>query len=322
MTKDQIKQELSKLENSPVGEKQPYEKDDIVFYPKTRFQISVAKKKNNDGSETMYYLTKTGKLRTIDGGIPEPSIFKGMTPEEIEARMSKIIFGDKKIEECFKGSFRFSDDVEGIYESIIQESKFLNEQQGKMEWDCAYIRLPQEITDQIQKWIGINIPHDWVYESTVDRSFGIEQESHCTLLYGLDPMECDYQKVQQKMIENAFQPIRFSLEEIGMFPTNEGYVVLKMEAQGKDLHHIHDFLKNTFKNHDSHPIYNPHCTLCYIKKEHEQDIKQFIGDRIFRVCDMTAKSFIYSDQGNHKHEVKLVAEQIEGAKDADKKISV
>jgi 2'-5' RNA ligase len=215
---------------------------------------------------------------------------------------------------------KLSPEVEGIYEAIIEESRLLNEQEGQMDWDCAYIRLPQEVTDQIQEWIRVNIPHDWVYEGTGDRSFGVEQESHVTLLYGLDPSESDHQKVQKKMIENAFQPLRFSLEEIGIFPAQD-YVVLKMEAQGKDLHHVHDFLKNTFKNHDSHPVYNPHCTLCYIKKEHEQDIKQFVGDRIFRVCEMTAKSYIYSDQGESKHEIRLVAEQIEGAKDADQPIS-
>lgn len=210
---------------------------------------------------------------------------------------------------------RLSLEVENIYQSIIEETKILNEQQGQMDWDCAYIRLPEQVTEQIQEWIRVNIPHDWIYEEQGDRSFGVEKESHVTILWGIDWEDCNHQKVQQKMIENAFQPIRFSLEEIGTFSAPD-YVVLKMEAQGKDLHHIHDFFKNTFKNHDSHPIYNPHCTLCYIKKEHEQDVRQFVGDRIFRICEMTAKSFIYSNQGQEKKEVRLVAEQIEGARDA------
>jgi 2'-5' RNA ligase len=216
---------------------------------------------------------------------------------------------------------KLSPEVEGIYNSIMQESRILMEREGSFSYDCAYIRFPQDVTDVVQEWIRINIPKQWVYEEQGDDSFGVERESHCTILYGFDPAECNATQVQNKMIENSFHPIRFSLGEIGIF-SNEKYAVLKVEVQGKDLHHIHGFLKSAFKNCDSYPVYNPHATLCYIKKEHEADIKQFVGDRIFRICEMTAKSFIYSNQGRIKEEIKLVADQIEGAKDAGEKVSV
>lgn len=177
------------------------------------------------------------------------------------------------------------------------------------DYQSTQINLPSNITEYIQRWIQKNIPNKYVYTDPDDDSFGVEEESHVTILYGLEDV-VEPEKIQNDLQEKSFQPIQFSLEEIGMFE-NDKFDVLYLRVEGASIRHLHDYLKKNYPNVDSRDIYNPHCTLCYTKKEYHDEIRQFVGDRIFNSCVMTAKSFLFSLKGNGKREIRLIPEKQE-----------
>lgn len=172
------------------------------------------------------------------------------------------------------------------------------------DYNSTQINLPENIRSFIQRWVHQNVPDKYIYTEKENDSYGIEEESHITILYGLE-QGVDPNKMEQDIQANAFQPIPFSLEEVGMFES-EKYDVLKINVEGVHLRHLHDFIRKNYPNTYSYNSYNPHCTLCYTKKEFHNEVKKLVGERVFNACKLTARSFLFSYQGNQKKEIRIV----------------
>lgn len=138
----------------------------------------------------------------------------------------------------------------------------LNEKKGDTyEYGClmVYFDFPQmsKFHDAIEE--------DDLYEEEDDRTFGLEDEPHVTLLYGLHDDEIED---QNKVIEAAeimpIGPIR--LKNISMFENDDKpYDVLKFDADNDALHEINKTLCEKFP-YTSEFDYHPHSTIGYVKK--------------------------------------------------------
>ena len=135
--------------------------------------------------------------------------------------------------------------------------EFILEKEGdSYDYGCAmlYFDFPQinKIHDAID-------PKD-LYEEEGDRTFGIEDESHCTLLYGL------HKEVTPEMIQEIVKNFKFETcvaHNASLFE-NE-YDVLKFDIKGTNLHECNEALA-ALPHTNSFPDYHPHMTIAYIKK--------------------------------------------------------
>jgi len=112
---------------------------------------------------------------------------------------------------------------------------------------------------QINKIHNI-INKDDIYEEDKDKTFGLEDEPHTTLLYGLHK-EVSNDDVEKTLNKYTYFPC--TIKNASLFE-NEKYDVLKFDVEGKNLTETNESLKK-FPFTSDYPKYHPHLTIGYIK---------------------------------------------------------
>jgi hypothetical protein len=133
----------------------------------------------------------------------------------------------------------------------------LNEKHGDTyDYGCVmlYFNFPE--VNKIHD--AINPEH--IYTSETDRSYGLEDEPHTTLLYGL---HSEVTVADVKAILNKFTFGPCQIHNPSLFKNPE-YDVLKFDVKGSNLHKANDALRK-FPHTNSYPDYHPHLTIGYIK---------------------------------------------------------
>jgi 2'-5' RNA ligase len=107
------------------------------------------------------------------------------------------------------------------------------------------------------------IDEDDVYLKPYDDSYGLEENPHVTILYGVHEEEVDPQKMAD-MIEYYMKPVTVTIKEIDIFPGKE-YDVVKynIPLTGKLQGYRDIFLQ--IPNTQDFPKFEPHMTICYVK---------------------------------------------------------
>lgn len=141
---------------------------------------------------------------------------------------------------------------------MIKLKDLINENsQSTYDYGCVmlYFDFPQ-----MEKIHNLISPSD-IYTEEGDKTFGLEDEPHTTLLYGLHDgvSDADIDKILSKHTYKVCKIHTPSLFE------NEKYDVLKFEVSGDNLHETNSELRK-FPHTTSFPDYNPHLTIGYIKK--------------------------------------------------------
>ena len=101
---------------------------------------------------------------------------------------------------------------------------------------------------------------DDIYYEECDRSFGLEDESHTTLLFGL------HEGVTSEDVSGVLDNFKFGtcrVSDASLFQ-NPQYDVLKFDVSGTDLHNANRELKK-FPHTSNFPDYHPHLTVGYLK---------------------------------------------------------
>ena len=130
--------------------------------------------------------------------------------------------------------------------------------QSKYEFGCVmlYFNFPELL--KLQESID---PSD-LYTEEGDIKYGLEDEPHCTLLYGLHE-EVTLQQVKDQIGLVAFGPKPLTAHNVSCFK-NEKYDVLKFDVQGDILHGLNSDLKE-LPYTSNFPDYHPHSTIAYLK---------------------------------------------------------
>jgi 2'-5' RNA ligase len=152
--------------------------------------------------------------------------------------------------------------------------EFINEKKGDTySYGCAmlYFDFPQmkEIHDQIEEGD--------LYTEEEDRTYGLEDEPHCTLLYGLhDDVTLD----QIKEVVGKFKFDKLKLHNASLFENQ--YDVLKFDVQGDSLKECNEALTDLPHTNDF-PDYHPHATIAYIKKGIGEKYTKKLKDKEYEV---------------------------------------
>lgn len=137
------------------------------------------------------------------------------------------------------------------------------------------VQLPDELTHQILTWSDEQIPDEIVY----DEIYGREDDPHITILYRLTP---HHLPLLQQFLSKE-KPIEIALSNISLF--NKDYFdVLKIDVESQALHLINQRLINEMQVEKQYPIYIPHVTLAFLKK----NTSDFLANNNF----FASKSFV------------------------------
>jgi hypothetical protein len=102
-------------------------------------------------------------------------------------------------------------------------------------------------------------PED-IYTVESNEGYGLEEEPHCTLLYGLHP-EVSVDQVTSKLDGIKFGECK--AYNLSLFE-NDKYDVLKFDMEGDNLHNANKALTELPYTTD-YPDYMPHMTVAYLK---------------------------------------------------------
>jgi 2'-5' RNA ligase len=147
-------------------------------------------------------------------------------------------------------------------EWLIESLSVVNEDNGNHKYGCAMVYFNFPEINEIHKQIS---DEDIYTENDSERGFGLETESHITLLYGLHEGIDEDEVIKICKSENISELI---LHNVSTFE-NEKYDVLKFDVRyptksGAFLHKINSKLQE-LPHTNGFPDYHPHSTIAYLK---------------------------------------------------------
>ena len=166
---------------------------------------------------------------------------------------------------------------------------------SKYEYGAAmlYFNFP-ELT-KIQSFIDAQD----VYLETGDKTFGLEDEAHCTLLYGL------HSNVTPQEVQFALKKFKFgkcSLHSPSIFE-NEKYDVLKYNVQNDILNAANKELRK-FPYTNDFPDYKPHLTIGYLKVGAGKKYVEFLSKN-YPTFELVPRFIMYSEPSGTKTRIKI-----------------
>lgn len=131
------------------------------------------------------------------------------------------------------------------------------EKNRKFDYGCAmvFFKFPEMFK------IHNKINPDDLYTEEEDDSFGLDDEPHVTLLYGL------HDNVSTDDVVSVLDKFTFytcNVHNPSLFK-NDKYEVLKYDVTGDSLQEINEELTK-FPHTTNYPDYHPHMTIGYLKK--------------------------------------------------------
>ena len=139
-----------------------------------------------------------------------------------------------------------------------------------------------------------------IYQDPEDSTFGLEIESHVTLLYGLHSDEIGDKEVFDACGKNFN---KLTLTNLSLF-SNEKYDVLKFDVKGKELFKANERLSK-FPHTTNFPEYHPHCTVAYLKSGHGKKVIKELNKLFSDEFTVFCTKIVYSKPNGTKIKEKL-----------------
>lgn len=185
---------------------------------------------------------------------------------------------------------------------FISIKKWLNEQANveSPTYGCVMLDC------KIPKWEELHtsgIDKKDIYIDPKDDSYGLEDNPHVTVLYGIHEDEID-PEVIMSVIENNMEPVTVTISNISIFE-NEIFDVVKYDVPDTEqLLKYREMFMKSFTNTQTFPDYHPHITLAYVKPgEGSKYVKEL--DEPFSVTfDKGVYSFHQENEDGEKESIR------------------
>jgi 2'-5' RNA ligase len=179
----------------------------------------------------------------------------------------------------------------------------LEGKEQKFDYGCAMLYFQFPDMNKIQDAID---PKDlYKGEEGDKRTYGFEDQPHCTLLFGLHP---EVTLEQVKGVLDKFSFGELTAKNISTF-TNPKYDVLKFDirypkSNDRGIAYLDRVNKelSKFPNTNDFPDYHPHATIAYLKSgTGAKYIKAFKGIEF----DVTPEYVVYSVPDGTQHKIEI-----------------
>lgn len=165
-------------------------------------------------------------------------------------------------------------------------NEMLSEKKGDVyEYGCSMIYFDFPQAAELHSMID---PDD-LYTEEGDRSFGIEDEPHTTLLFGLHSNEIPDEEVMRVSTSMPIGPLTLKNASLFKRPKKE-YEVLKFDVESEALYSINQKLAQ-LPHTTEFPDYHPHCTIAYLKNGKGDKYVEMLKDKTF---DVVPSEVVYS----------------------------
>ena len=160
----------------------------------------------------------------------------------------------------------------------------------KKNMDKSYncIMIGYEPIEKIQR-IQESIDENDLYhgDNNDENEYGLEKESHITLLYGL------HENVTCEDVKPYLLPLmeyKAMLYNVSSF-SNEKFDVLKSDIKSSAMKKTNKLLRDNLPHDDLHDEYHPHMTIAYLKPGTAKKYEQKMLDKIITI---TPKEYMFS----------------------------
>jgi 2'-5' RNA ligase len=175
-------------------------------------------------------------------------------------------------------------------------NRLLENSESTYDYGCVmlYFTFPQ--MEDFHKMIK---PED-IYVEEGDKTFGLEDELHCTLLYGLHEevtLEDIKSVLDQYKFEGCkiFNPSKFD---------NEKYDVFKFDVMGGPLIEVNKKLTQ-FPHTNSYPDYHPHMTIGYLQPGTAKKYIDLFNKEGINEFNLNPTHCVYSFPDGSKEQIKI-----------------
>ncbi len=173
----------------------------------------------------------------------------------------------------------------------VSEVKDHSDEPSDYKFSSTQVNLPPEIADQIIAF-GKRIPDADLADD------GREDTPHITVKFGLhgaDP------KFAREALAGE-KPATVKFGKVSLFETNPDFDVVKVDIESPDLHRLNKKVAESQPVTDTHPTYQPHATIAYVKKGLG---KKYVGDTFLEGKTATLDSVMFSGRDGEKVEIPL-----------------
>lgn len=140
---------------------------------------------------------------------------------------------------------------------------------------------------------------------------GLEDDHHVTLKYGIHAD--DVAPIREALKDEP--PITVTLGKTSIFPATQagsGQDVVKVDVDSPDLHRLNAKIAAAVPTTDTHPTYQPHATVAYVKAGAG---KKYVGDDTLAGQTVQIDHVTFSDTAGNKIEIPLTGERKIGPAD-------
>lgn len=114
---------------------------------------------------------------------------------------------------------------------------------------------------------------------------GFETAPHITVKYGL---HTNNTARVRDVLKNA-APVTVVLGSTSIFEAPD-YDVVKIDVEGRGLHRLNKMISKNLETTDTHPTYQPHLTLAYVKKGKG---KKYVGSKSLKGRQLTFSAICF-----------------------------
>ena len=181
--------------------------------------------------------------------------------------------------------------------SVVEPRKFSSTQ----------FNLPDEVAQAVRN-MASRIPDEALAED------GREDEPHITVKYGLHDESADNVVAAVK----GFEPVSVKLGKASIFPANESqaqrggsqYDVVKIDVDSEQLRTLNKLIEDSCECTNTHPTYQPHITIAYVKPGLGDGIAAMMDD--LEGTELVFDRLTFSSKDRNRTEIQLSTSQ-EGA---------
>ena len=152
--------------------------------------------------------------------------------------------------------------------------------------EYAFLMVEYE-TPPFIKDLQNKIKEEELYTEEDDDDYGIEKESHVTLVPCLDN-DADLEEI--KLLLDSIEKYDIVLTDISKFEC-ENFDVLKCAVKSEALHKTNKKITDKFETHTEYKNYQPHLTIAYLKHGMADKYLKRILDKLVH---LKAKNFHFS----------------------------